>query len=396
MVTRRTFLGASAAAMAAGALGPMGKALAATPQRFTLAIVNNSGSNTAFVYVTGLDGGRPVFVRSDGSTYYPPSPSSPVTPLAQDCSIQLGPQGSTTRVSVPRMYGARIYFVTGSRLNFFVNPGPAVVHPSFVNTSDTNFQKNWTFAEFTFNEAELFVNVSYVDFVAAPVGLSLRSLSGRVESVPGLPAAVLDPLAADLRAQAQADGAPWGSLIQTGSDGRNLRAMSAHYQASRFAGYLEPYIQQVWSRYTANTLNVDTQSSAGIVTARVGSDGLLRFNNGGTFTRPSTADVFSCDTGPFSLAGASGARLAIIPRLAAGFNRTTLHSNSNQPHGEVAANFYRNPATNHYARLVHQRLPDNRGYAFPYDDVAPNGVDFSGAARSGDPDTLTVTFKALR
>ena len=49
MVTRRNFLGASAAALAAGVAGPLisRPALAATPQRFTLNLVNASGQNTA-------------------------------------------------------------------------------------------------------------------------------------------------------------------------------------------------------------------------------------------------------------------------------------------------------------------------------------------------------------
>ncbi|MGO1068665.1 glycoside hydrolase family 64 protein [Lysobacter sp. CA199] len=398
MVTRRSFLGAGAAALAAGIAGPLvsRNASAATPARFNLALVNASGQNTAYAYVVGLFNDRPLFVRADGSSYYPPSPSAPVTPLGADCAIPLGPQGSTTRVSVPRMYGARIYVVTGSKLNFYVNPGPAIVHPSFLNTSDTNFQKNWTFAEFTFNEYELFSNISYVDFVAAPLGLSLRSLSGRVETIPGLPAGSLDPIAYALQQQAAQEGSAWDSLVQRGSDGRNLRAMSAHYQASRFQNYLTGYVDSVWNKYASSTLTVDTQSHFGVLTARV-SGGLLRFNNGETFAKPSTADVLSCDSGPFSLAGASDVRKAIIPRLAAALNRTTLLDNANQPNGEVASRFYRNPRTNHYARLVHERLPDNRGYAFPYDDVSPTGgQDFSGAARSGDPDTLTVTLRALR
>ncbi|MCO1579799.1 glycoside hydrolase family 64 protein [Crossiella sp. SN42] len=396
MISRRLFLGASATALATPALGQLAAhaTTAATPQRFTLNLVNNSGSATAYAYVVGLSGNRPLFVRRDGSSYYPPSPGSPVTPLGEDPSIALGGPGSSTTVSIPRMYGARIYVVTGAKLNFFVNPGPHIVHPSFLNPGDPNINKNWTFAEFTFNEAELFANISYVDFVAAPLGLSLRSLSGRVETVPGLPAGALDGICAALQAQASKEGSAWNQLIQKGPDGRNLRAMSAHYKASAFANYLGGYIDQCWAKYAGTDLVVDTQSGAGRLTGRV-SGGVLRFNNGETFTKPSTADVFSCDSGPFSLAGASEVRKAIIPRLAAALNRTTLLSNPNQPHGEVASNFYRTPATNHYARIVHERLPDNRGYAFPYDDVSP-GPDFSGATRSGDPGTLTVDVKRLR
>ncbi|WP_216216612.1 glycoside hydrolase family 64 protein [Amycolatopsis aidingensis] len=398
MISRRAFLGATATAVAVPALGGLsglsGRAQARTPQNFTLELVNHSGSGSAFAYIVGLSGGRPLFVKADGSSYFPPSPPGPVTPLGQDCAIPLGAPGTATRLRVPRMYGARIYVVTGSKLEFFVNPGPHVVHPSFLNTGDPNFARDWSFAEFTFNEAELFVNVSYVDFVAAPLGLSLRSLSGRRESVPGLPAGAVDTVSSALVSQAGRDGAPWDRLVQR-DGGTPLRAMSAHYQATEFGSYLAGYVDEVWNTYSGRTLTVDTQSGFGVLTARV-SGGLLRFENGETFARPSTADVLSCDSGPFSLAGASPVRKAIIPRLAAALNRTTLRDNPDQPNGERPELFYRNPRTNHYARIVHETLPDNRGYAFPYDDVSPTGgPDFSGAVRSGDPDVLTVTVKAL-
>ena len=70
----------------------------------------------------------------------------------------------------------------------------------------------------------------------------------------------------------------------------------------------------------------------------------------------------------------------ITARLAAAFNRSTLLVDDNTPDGENPSNYYQNPVTNHYARLVHAANLDGRGYAFPYDDVAPsNGADQSGS-----------------
>ena len=45
--------------------------------------------------------------------------------------------------------------------------------------------------------------------------------------------------------------------------------------------------------------------------------------------------------------------LAIVPRLAAALNRSTLLTDSNQPDGENPADYYTAPVTNHYARIVH-------------------------------------------
>ena len=170
--------------------------------------------------------------------------------------------------------------------------------------------------------------------------------------------------------------------------------LSAQHRADQFAGYLEGYIDAVWQKYAGQTLTVDSQNPAlGIFTGRV-SGGLLTFNTGDSFAKPVTADVWSCDSGPFAIAqGASDARKSIIPRLAAALNRTTLLADPVQPAGEDPAKFYQNATTNHYARIVHSKLPDNRGYAFPYDDVTP-GPDFSGSVYAGDPEVLTVTISA--
>lgn len=391
MYSRRTFLGLSAAtaataALAVPALSGLGaRAWAATPDTFTLGFDNQSGSGTVYAYVTGTTpDGRVVFIAADGSPYYPASPSSTLTPLAVDCAIPVGNGG---QVTVPKMSGARIYLVLNDKLDFFLNPGPAVVHPSFLNTGDSNFTKQWSFAEFTFNDTQLFANISYVDFVGVPLGLALTAASGN-QSVQGLPAGSADTVANELNGV----GGAWGQLVQTGSDGRVLRVLCPQHRADQFSGYLDGYIDQVWQKYSSTTLTVDSQNpGVGVFTGTVSGD-TLTFNNGETFAKPVTADVWSCNSGPFANQG-SPARLAIIPRLAAALNRTTLLDNPNQPTGEDPAKFYQYPQTNHYARIVHSHLPNNRGYAFPYDDVTP-GPDFSGSVFAGDPQTLTVTVHA--
>jgi len=89
----------------------------------------------------------------------------------------------------------------------------------------------------------------------------------------------------------------------------------------------------------------------------------------------------------------SAEMLAILPRLAAAFNRSTLLTDSDQPDGENPADYYTNAITNHYARIVHATAIDGRGYAFPYDDVAlAGGADQSGAVSDPAPALLTVTL----
>jgi hypothetical protein len=172
--------------------------------------------------------------------------------------------------------------------------------------------------------------------VCVPVALTLTGSAG-TQSVPGLPGGGLDTVCAELAAQAVADGNGWNELIVS-SNGTNLRALSP-------------------------------------TNAVVLSPGLLA----GSFAAPAAANIFSCNSGPFNPAGMSTEMLAILPRLAAAFNRSTLLTDSDQPDGENPANYYTNAITDHYASIVHATTIDGRGYAFPYDDVAPGGALISPA-----------------
>jgi len=149
---------------------------------------------------------------------------------------------------------------------------------------------------------------------------------------------------------------------------------------SLFANYWASYVNQVYQEYTSTPLSVDTQASFGTVTGQVSKD-VLTFPNDITFAEPSAGDIFSCSTGPF--ADTSGERGAIVPRIAAAFNRSTLLVSNNTPDVAVSE-FYQNPITNHYSRIVHGANLDGKGYAFPYDDVvATGGVDQAGTVASG-------------
>jgi Beta-1,3-glucanase len=409
-------LAGSAAAVAAPLLGfavpelrrPVSGAASQEPARLMAAetaatvsfsIRNNTGSNTVYAFVTGQaisNGNALMLLESDGRTpYYPASPSAVGSPLAVDCAIPLNASGgSPITITVPQLAGARLWFSIGKPVTFLLNPGPALVEPSVTNSSDPNIDIQWDFAEFTYNSTQLFANISMVDFVCIPIGLSLTDTSGNNQTVSGLPAGGLDQVCSGLTAQQAADGQPWTDLIVRNS-GANLRALSPQngivYNSSLLSGYYDAYVTQVWNKYSSTTLTVDTQASYGTVTGEV-SNGQLTFPGAGSFAKPTAADIFSCSTGPFSTAGASGEALAIIPRLAAAFNRSTLLIDSRQPDGENPADYYSNATTNHYARIVHATETGGLGYAFPYDDVTPNGgVNQAGVVSSGSPALLSVT-----
>ncbi|ROW12271.1 hypothetical protein VMCG_00126 [Cytospora schulzeri] len=371
-----------------------------TSSTLSVALVNNTSSSNAYAYITGLsiDKDSAVFLlQSDGSTvYYPTSPSSTGTALSQDCAIKLGAPGSTTTVTIPRTAGGRIWFSKDATLTFLLNPGPALVEPSVTNTSDPNYNIYWDFCEFTFNADQLYINISYVDFVSLPIALQLKNTSGTVTTVQGLPANGLDTVASDLTSQTATDGAGWSSLIVKASSGANLRALSPNsgivMNSTLFNGYYQPYVAQVWSKYTGNNLQVDTQAEWGTVSGSVDtSTSKLTFGSAGSFSQPSAADIFSCSTGPFAT-GSSQELGNIAARLSAAFNRSTLLIDSLQPDNEVVSTYYANAVTNHYSRILHATNLDGKGYAFPYDDVAPStGADQSGSLFDPNPQLLTVT-----
>ena len=152
-------------------------------------------------------------------------------------------------------------------------------------------------------------------------------------------------------------------------------------------------------------LRINTQAAAGIVEGSIppGSQDLIIANE--RFPKPTTADILGCNSGPFSTAGASPTKLAIIPRLAAAFQRSCITDCCDHPSDPCT--FYKchdcpdgwdrdqrrggERPTNHYARIVHECNLDGKGYAFAYDDVQPDGgIDQSGKVNAGDPAVFIV------
>ncbi|AJE82969.1 MULTISPECIES: glycoside hydrolase family 64 protein [Streptomyces] len=405
MISRRLFLaGAAGTAGAAALLGVPNLSAAATrarsaaPETCELALQNTSLPGEVNAYVTGRDLATDAWVvlKADGSVYRLEEPGAPNTPLPDDCAIPVPAAGSEPKViTLPQMHGARVYFVRDDKLDFFVNPGPSLVEPSFAAPEDPNYGRTWSFCEFTFNTEQLYSNISYVDLVTAlPIGLHLEG-DGDHEVAP-LPDGAVDKIAAGVRDQAAKDGQPWDQLVIEG-DGKVLRVVSP--QSIMAPWYDQPdkmpfrdvwneYIDKVWEKYGAEDLKIDLQGGRGVFTGRVSGD-VLTFDGGHEFIKPVSKDIFSCNHGPFTNnPDDSDEKKGLLARLAAGFNRSTLLTHPDQP-GGGSDDYYQDPITNHWSRVVHANSPI--GYAFPYDDVRPDGEpDVSGAAFDGNPRRFTV------
>lgn len=405
MISRRLFLTGAATAATALTYPAWGSALSpdakAAPATCELALQNKSLPGTVRAYVTGHEQGtdRWVLLKPDGGVYHPDSPSAPQTPLPVDCAIPLGAAGSAPKVlTLPQMYGARVYFVRDNTLDFFLNPGPSLVEPAFATSTDANYGKTWSFCEFTFNSDQLYANISYVDLVTAlPIGLTLEG--DATHTVEPLPDGAVEKIAADLAAQTAKDGQPWDKLVIRGGDGKVLRVISpqnlmAPYfdrpDQMPFRDVWDSYVDQVWEKYRTTDLKIDLQGGRGVFTGRVSGD-TLTFNGGHSFPKPASKDIFTCNHGPFTNnPGDPDDKKGLLARLAAGFNRSIMLTHPEQPNGTTTADYYQGDVTNHWSRVVHANSPI--GYAFPYDDVRPDGQpDVSGAAHDGNPRRFTVS-----
>jgi hypothetical protein len=367
------------------------------PTTLNIDVKNSISSDQVYAYVTGLaleNGNHVCLNKSDGKTpYFPESPAHTCAPLSENCSIPLGPKGSTTTITIPSLAGGRIWFSVGKELTFLVNPGPAIVEPSVTNPSDPNIHTEWAFCEFTFANSQLYANISYVDFVSLPVSLTMTPENGEAQKVLGLRPDGLASICAGLEKQSLSDSHDWEKLIFE-SGGKKIRVLSPNNGivmngGNLFQGYYDSYVNEVWEKYSGCNLTVDTQAQWGKLSAKV-CNGSLEFSGIGSFGKPSTADVFGCSSGPF--ASNEGALGPLTARICAGLNRSTLLSNDFHPNNEKVSEYYKHKITNHYARLVHEANIDGRGYAFPYDDVpAPGGVDQSGFV-NGSPKSFAVTI----
>lgn len=372
---------------------------AGLPTTLQTVLVNQSSTNTAYAYIVGLDlnNGRWTLVTADGqSTYQPPTPGADHTILAQDCAIALNANGMPgVSVQIPRLASGRIFFSYDQKLQFFMNSNGGFVMPSEKDVNDPNIDTQWTFCEFTFNNTELYGNISFVDVLSIPVAFELETSDGTgMQYVPGLPDGAMLRVASDLMAQKVKDGGDWDKCIYRDSGNNIIRILSPNTAVqiypTAFEHYLDSYIDDVWQKYTSEDLIVNTQRLEwGAATGRV-SGGILDFGGGMTFAKPSTQSIWSCSIPPWTTGNDEQGN--ITARLTAAFNRTTLLVNSNQPNGENPETYYTNALTNHYSRIVHEQVYGNLGYAFPYDDVHPDGgISYEGRVQSSSPLKWTIT-----
>lgn len=390
-----------------------------TNHRLKIDVTNAHYPGTLF-YVTGTDAaGRLVFVHPDNNQYYYPSAQSTTEPetMAQNLAFRLGDLETTTSITIPDWLESGRVYTSEKPLHFRLlstAQGTKLVEPSVANIKDPNININWAFVELTWTKSGLWANPTYVDFVPnLPISIHLQRQDGSVQSSNGMALDSAVKICNDLEEQSENDGQAWKDLCvrqQGDPTGTPLRVIAPNIYISRFSttntsapfyGYFESSADEVWKHYdkkTGNILYINTQNECGIVGCQVKNDQMFCEGGNRPFPKPSTSDIMGCNTGPFENRGMLDNKIvtAVVPRLCAAFQRTTLllHGGEHQPYQDVSQ-YYKSSPTNYYSAYVHKEEPDGTGYGFAYDDVNPDGVkDASNTLSDGAPKVLEIQIGA--
>ncbi|MFF3151544.1 beta-1,3-glucanase family protein, partial [Streptomyces sp. NPDC057927] len=245
-------------------------------------------------------------------------------------------------------------------------------------------------SEYTLNDSGLWINSTQVDMFSAPYAVGVQLADGSTKNTGHLKTGGYTGFFNALRGQPGG----WANLIQTRSDGTVLRALAPGHgiEVGALPGtVMDDYVNRVWQKYSSSTLTVTpfTDQPNTKYFGRVSGDVMNFTNSAGavvtSFQKPDSDSIFGCYKrldAPNDLV-----RGPISRTLCAGFNRSTLLTNPNQP-DTSSASFYQDTVTNQYARKIHAQMADGRAYAFAFDDVG----NYESLVHDGNPQQAYVTL----
>jgi len=301
-----------------------------TPNLIAIELINNLDSADARAYIQTTSGGtdQKVLITADGTPYHPVANGKwNPTPIPQNanCGIRLGAKGSSVTITMPiPMLTGRIYISDGE-LDLSVLQGDygiSLQNPSFQNPYDPNFNTSYGFVEANQAGKSIYVNPTYVDFVGLPMGMELVT-EKKTLGISGLPGNGVGEVCRQLAAEQEEDGYPWGELCLKDDNEAPIRVLSPQHNPDGFKTYFDDYINQVW-QYIANSgIKFDTQDGQSIVSCRVQGDAMTCDRDSLPFPKPTTADVWGCNSGPFAQTG-DACHKEIGARFCAAFHRATF------------------------------------------------------------------------
>jgi hypothetical protein len=365
-------------------------AASAVPATIPLKITNNSGrGDQVYIYNLGtlLTTGQQGWADANGGFHAWPPGGNPPTP-APDASIPGPANGQSVTIRMPKFSG-RIYFSYGQKMVFKVTTG-GLVQPAVQNPSDPNVNILFNWSEYTLNDSGIWINSTQVDMFSAPYAVGVQPTGGTTITTGHLKAGGYNGFFNALRGQPGG----WANLIRTRSDGTILRALAPGHGIEGGllpADVMNDYVNRVWTKYATSTLTVTPFGNEPNTKyfGRV-SGNVMNFTNSSgavvtSFQKPDSDSIFGC----YKLLDAPNdlVRGPISRTLCAGFNRSTLLTNPNQPDTN-SAGFYTDAVTNHYARKIHAQMADGKAYGFAFDDVG----NFESLVHDGNPAQAYMTL----
>lgn len=390
--------------------------------------IHNSGSEDIHAYITGLDpttGAALILQNSGGNavsssnysshTFFGPSADGSEVPVdipVNDFAFPVAANHISNIVLPSYLSAARVWLSESSLVfKIVANSGrsnlSSLVEPTAVNPTDPAYVLKWGFVEFTNVEGGMVVNPSFVDWVGLPIGIALTSDDKHREVIPGLKPNAIADICDGMKNQTAKDHNPWWrDMCILDAEGRPLRVLSPNLYLSlagkenAMAGYYDAYVDQVWDRYKKEPLTIDTQINTtnvgALINCTVSQNNVLTCPNDPShqYAKPNVRDIMGCNSGPFVVVDPNDdIHKRVVARLCAAFGRSTLLLDGGNVQPSMAVNndtYYQADPTNHYARIVHEHLQGNQGYAFSYDDVNPMGENAAGVLRASSPTLFEI------
>lgn len=394
MRATKKLLATLAAATVAGAgftaVGVNSDAEAAVEDTIPITLENNSGTNEQ-IYVynigTNLETGEQGWADENGTFHPWPAGANPPAE-APDASMEGPAAGESMTFDLPKFSG-RVYYSYGEKLTFKLAEG-GLVQPAVQNMSDPNQDVLFNWTEYTLNDSGVWINSTQVDMFSAPYSVGVEGSDGSTKTTGVLKPGAYNDFFDSLR---NLDG--WSDLIHTREDGTVLRALSPGHGIGIGdipTDAMDDYVNRVWDRYSSDTLTVTPFSHEPDTKyyGKVSGDVMNFTDDSGavvtSFEKPDSDSIFGCHKKLD--APNDNVRGPISRTLCAGFHRTTLLTNSEQPDAN-SDGFYQDDVTNEYARLVHDAMVDGKAYAFAFDDVG----NHESLVHDGDPQSTTITLQ---
>jgi hypothetical protein len=305
-------------------------------------------SDGTMTHINHLDATAPNHLTKNGVDY-------------PNMSFTLAQAGGTVR-SPTSIYGGRIYVSLGSPLYFPVSPDDqGWGGPDLRNPADPNSDVLYDWYEYTYAAGQVAFggNTTQVDQFGFPMTSRLQQTSSGYDNTQGITLT---------RAQVMAQYAAFvGAAFKPLQNTYRIiapRSSNLFLEGGSQAGYLQSYIDQVWSYYTSHQFTLTRLGET--FTGRVGGGTLTFTKNGaGPFTlrKPTSPDVVACAG---ALASGNDQEKQLGAEFCAALNRGVALDTSAWYSPPA---YYTGGVRNDYAAFFHTVGIGKRSYAFPYDDI---------------------------